>query len=226
MKKFNCPSCGAEAAFHSSLSVYAVCAYCRSMLVRRDVDVESIGTMAALPDDMSPLQIGTEGYYAGVRFTLIGRMKIGWEDGTWNEWFMMSDDGRKGWLAEAQGFYAACFEIEDGLHPNAERAFENPEGLSLEEDPMPAPRLGSYITLNDAKLKVVDVKQAVCIGSEGELPFAAPQGRKTQSIDLLGPDGEFACIEMEGDKRRVYLGHYLEWDEMNCRNSRVLEGWQ
>ncbi len=229
MKKFNCPSCGAEVVFHSSLSVYAVCAYCRSMLVRRDVDVESIGTMAALPDDMSPLQIGTEGYYRGTRFTLLGRMKIGWQDGSWNEWFMISDDGRKGWLAEAQGFYAACYETEDkdiDSHFSAKRLSAKVGELTFEVDDMPAgPKLGSYIMLSKTKLKVVDVKQAVCIGSEGELPFSAPQGRKTRSIDLLGPDGEFACIEMEGDKRRVYFGHYIDWHELDWKNLRPLEGW-
>src|SRR5256885_2095546 len=57
---FNCPSCGAQVDFQSNLSVYAVCKFCRSMIVRHDVNVESIGTMASLPDDMSPIQIGMD----------------------------------------------------------------------------------------------------------------------------------------------------------------------
>ena len=207
---FNCPSCGAEVVFKSNLSVYAVCKYCSSMIVRHDVDVESIGKMAALPDDMSPIQIGTEGNYRGTRFSIIGRMKIGWEDGSWNEWFMVSDDGRKGWLAEAQGFYAVSFENDDAL-----------KSIKTES----TPKLGSYIKLNNQKLKVVDIKKATCIGSEGELPFSAPQGRKTTSIDLLGPSGEFASIEIEGDKQRIYTGHYVEWNDLRCRNLRPLEGW-
>ena len=83
------------------------------MVVRRDLDVESIGTMAALPQDMSPFQIGTQGKFDGVGFGIIGRMKLSWENGYWNEWFIVSEDGRKGWLAEAQGFYAVSFEIEE-----------------------------------------------------------------------------------------------------------------
>ena len=73
MKKFNCPSCGAEVVFNSNHSVYAVCKYCHSMIVRHDLDVEAIGTMASLPEDMSPFQIGTEGYYQGTHFSLVGR---------------------------------------------------------------------------------------------------------------------------------------------------------
>ena len=53
MRKFACPSCGADVTFQSAQSVYTVCAYCQSMVVRTDVDVKSIGVMAALPDDMA-----------------------------------------------------------------------------------------------------------------------------------------------------------------------------
>ncbi len=207
---FNCPSCGAEVVFKSNLSVYLVCKYCRSIIVRHDIDVESIGEMAVLPDDMSPIQIGTEGNYYRLRFSIIGRMKIGWEDGLWNEWFIIADDGRKGWLAEAQGFYAVSFEVEEALHPNTTRSM---------------PRLGSSLTLGKQKFKVVDIKKAVCIGSEGELPFNAPQGRKTTSIDLLGVEDEFASIEIEDDQWRVYTGHYVEWEDLRCQNLRPLEGW-
>ncbi len=227
----NCPSCGAEFVFQSSSSVYTVCKYCSSMIVRHDVDVESIGKMAALPNDMSPIQIGTEGVYRGIRFGIIGRMKIGWEDGSWNEWFILADDGRKGWLAEAQGFYAVSFEIEDTLLPNAAGGFLNKIKSIIGYDkpslptPRSVPKLGSYLTLNNQKLKVVDIKNAVCIGSEGELPFNAPQGRKTMAIDLLGTAGEFAAIEIENDQWRIYAGHYVEWDELRCHNLRPLEGW-
>lgn len=207
----HCPSCGAEAVFQSDLSVYAVCKYCRSMIVRHDVNVESIGTMANLPEDMSPIQIGMEGSFGPNRFMIIGRMKLGWHEGCWNEWFMSSNDGRRGWLSEAQGFYAISFEDENAL-----------KSIKTEIIPM----LGSYLDINKKNLKVVDIKKATCIGSEGELPFPAPQGRKTTAIDLLGPDGEFGSIEVEEGQWRMYTGRYVEWNELRCLNFRVLENWQ
>jgi DNA-directed RNA polymerase subunit RPC12/RpoP len=225
MKKYNCPSCGAEVLFQSSLSVYAVCRYCSSMIVRHDVDVESIGTMAALPDDMSPLQIGTGGIYKGRLFGIIGRMKIGWEDGFWNEWFLVMDDGQKGWLAEAQGVYAISFEIDEPLDPKTEDDLNRRVDSFQDGSQKKRPALGSYLTLNNQKFKVADIKQATCLGSEGELPFTAPQGRKTLSIDLLGSNGEFGSIELLDGKQRIYLGDYVEWDEMHCQNLRALEGW-
>jgi hypothetical protein len=229
MKKVNCPSCAAEVVFQSSLSVYAVCKYCNSMIVRRDVDVESIGTMAALPDDMSPLQIGTGGFYNGLRFTIIGRMKIGWDDGVWNEWFLYTDDGRRGWLAEAQGSYSVSFELDD---PNLTEDQAGMLNDKLEShlqkkiyDSKGSPIIGAYFEIKSKLLKIVDIKRATCIGSEGELPFTAPKGRKTLSVDLTGSNGEFACIEILDGKQRIYIGHYVEWDELRCDNLRPLEGW-
>jgi hypothetical protein len=211
MKSCNCPSCGASIAFQSSLSVYAVCKYCSSMVVRRDLDVESIGTMAALPQDMSPFQIGTQGKFDGVGFGIIGRMKLSWEDGYWNEWCILSEDGRRGWLAEAQGFYAVSFEIA-----------ENEELKEKNLDSLP---VGSFLKFHDSLLKIVDIKEATCVGCEGELPFVAPKGRKTKSLDLVGKSGEFASIEIENNQRRVYLGRYVEWENLHCQNFRILEGW-
>lgn len=236
MKKFNCPSCGAEVLFQSNVSVYAVCAFCSSMVVRRDLNVESIGVMAALPDDMSPIQIGTEGSYQGVGFTVIGRLKIGWADGIWNEWHLLTANGGKGWLAEAQGCYAVCFEHEDGLPPEAKKTLDKflQAGRPKDEtynrnetwvDNLRDEMLGSYLFLNQLKYKIVDVKSAVCIGNEGELPFVAPKGRKTLTIDLLGHQGEFGSVEIAHDKTRLYLGRYLEWKELQMQNTRPLEGW-
>ena len=217
MKKYNCPSCGAQAEFSSNLSVYAVCKYCSSMIVRHDLDVEAIGTMAALPEDMSPLQLGTEGNYQGRHFSLIGRMKMGWEDGSWNEWFMATDDGRKGWLAEAQGFYAICFETDPPPLDFAVRA--------IKQQKQNTRFIGSSLVLDNARLNVVDTKKASCIGSEGELPLAAPRGRLVVSVDLLGSRGEFASVEIETGKQRAYIGRYVGWNEMRCTNTRTFDGW-
>ena len=217
MKKFNCPSCGAQVEFTSNYSVYAVCKYCSSMIVRHDLDVESIGTMAALPDDMSPFQIGTEGLYQGMHFSLVGRIKMGWGDGSWNEWFMVTDNGSKGWLAEAQGFYAICFETDP---PPLDFAVKAVQSLKQENR-----FVGSSHDLNKCKLTVVDTKQASCIGSEGELPLAAAAGRSIVSVDLLGAKGEFASVEIDAGKMRAYFGNYVSWKEMHCANIRTFDGW-
>jgi hypothetical protein len=59
----NCPLCGAKVAFRSTGSVVAICAYCKSTLVRHDLDLENVGRMADLKADGSPLQLGSAGAY-------------------------------------------------------------------------------------------------------------------------------------------------------------------
>lgn len=209
--KLGCPACGAEVEFRSRISVFAVCPYCNSMLVRHDLDLEKLGEMAELPEDISPLQIGTEGQFEGGRFTLVGRLKVAWADGLWNEWFALFDDGREGWLAEAQGFFMMSFHLEDSSGvPSAHRV-----------------GVGQKVRLaNGVSLQVDDIKEAECVGSEGELPFRAPRGRKSTSVDLNGPDHAYACIEYsEQDGTRLYAGKYVDLFDLKPRNLRVLDGW-
>lgn len=228
MKKYACPSCGAEIPFRTSIAAYAVCAYCRTMVVREDESLAAIGEMAQLPDDMSPFQIGSEGVFRGVRFGIAGRMKMGWEHGSWNEWFIVADDARRGWLAEAQGFYAPNFEtiLEDKteqvrVKELVTRVQDNYVGLNLGA----RYPLGQRVTLHGKLYNVVDVKDAECIGSEGELPFRAPKGQKRKSIDLLRGEGEFACIEFSDGKISVFEGAYVDWRQLGCKYYRQFEGW-
>ena len=109
MAEYACPSCGAPMTFRSSFSVYAVCSFCGSTVLRTDRDVSLIGTMADLPDEMTPFQVGTGLSWHTDTYTLAGRVRMGWADGAWNEWFIDSAN-RKGWLSEAQGFLALAFE--------------------------------------------------------------------------------------------------------------------
>lgn len=53
----------------------AVCPFCRSTLVRTDLQWEAIGKMAALAEDLSPLYVGLRGTYGKTSFTIIGRLQ-------------------------------------------------------------------------------------------------------------------------------------------------------
>lgn len=224
MRKFACPSCGADVTFQSARSVYAVCAYCQSMVVRTDVDVKSIGVMATLPDDMSPLQLGSGGYFEEQPFTLIGRLKIGWRDGLWNEWHLLMADGRRGWIGEAQGSFSISFELEGALPRDVEATLAHCRALLTSGKAADA-RPGFVVELGGATLRAVDIKLATCLGSEGELPFAAPKGRRTVTIDCIGTKGEFATLDHDGREAHAYVGRYVEWDALRFTNPRPLEGW-
>jgi predicted RNA-binding Zn-ribbon protein involved in translation (DUF1610 family) len=211
MPPITCPSCGAELTFRASFSVYAVCAYCGCTVVRRDRDVERIGMMADLPDEMTPLQVGTDLTWQRKRYTLAGRVRMAWSDGAWNEWFMLAGDS-VAWLAEAQGFLT----VATPLPITEARGFDQ---TSL-------PGLDATIAIQGKTYRVTDIKDATCVGSEGELPFAAPRGRKATYYDMLSADGGFASIEAGSEDRDLYLGAYVAFDDLAFANLRTIDTWK
>jgi hypothetical protein len=211
MIKLACPSCGAEVKFQSKASVFAVCSFCKSTLVRQDMNLDVLGKMSDLQDDLTPLQLGTQGQYDGRQFELIGRLKIAYSDGYWNEWYTLFGGEETGWLAEAQGFYAVCFQLETpGLYlPPAKRI---KPGLTIDLEPA-----GTFL--------VEDARDVFCIYSEGELPINAAQGRESFSVDLAGPKDQMATVEYAENSDRIYIGSYQDFDTFNFRNLRTIDGW-
>ena len=109
MKTANCSSCGALVTFRSPASLLAVCEYCRSTLVRHGAEVENLGRMAELLEDASLIRLGTEGKFHGMHFAVIGRIQLQYAQGLWNEWHLLFDNQRSGWLGEANGDYTITF---------------------------------------------------------------------------------------------------------------------
>ena len=62
-----CPNCGAPVLFRSAALPSRVCDYCQTIVVRRGSAVEAVGKAAALPFDVSPVQVGTTGRFEGAK---------------------------------------------------------------------------------------------------------------------------------------------------------------
>jgi len=205
----NCPSCGAKVVFQSTASVVAVCEYCRSTLVRNDVKLEDVGKMADLKADGSPLQLGASGAYAGVHFAVVGRIQYRYDQGLWNEWYLVFDDMRGGWLGEARGDYAVSFLAQVG---EAIPAFG-------------ALKVGETVVLDRRGFELVDVENARCIAGEGELPFKVGAGYEAPVADLVGAGRTFATIDYSETPPLVFIGHYVDFDDLTLGGLRELDGW-
>ena len=207
MKAANCPSCGARVHFFSGASVFAVCEYCASTLTRKGEVLESIGKMAALQDDPTLIQIGTEGVYKGVHFGVIGRIQLnygaGGGDGLWNEWHVMFDDMRSGWLGEASGEFTLTFE----------------KSLPLQPPPHAGIHAEDRIDLGGAEFEVTNIESATCIAGQGELPFAVGPGYSAPVVDLRR-DEQFATIDYSDDPPRVYVGERVDGGALKLYNLR------
>lgn len=159
---------------------------------------------------MSPLQLYSEGAYTGKSFKVLGRIKLTWDEGYWNEWYLGLSDGSIAWLAEAQGEWIYSVQVDDIKIPTYR---EN--------------NVGSSYTYHGAQFTYADFKQAKSFGFEGELPFKTVLGESRESIDLLGnKTPKFLSFETDESGARAYLGTYVSLKELKMKNLRKFHGWE
>jgi hypothetical protein len=195
--------------FAWSSAVQTACPYCRSILVRRDVDLEKVGIAADLPPDASPIQLLTEGIFDNRRFTVIGRIRYEWEQGGWNEWHILFSDQSSGWLSDAQADYAVSF-------------------LATPPAPLPLPaqiRPGSQIRILGTPFYVTHLTRVRYIGFEGELPFRTSDRSEFLTADLRTHDARFATIDYSESPPLLFAGRFVNFDELRLTNLREFEGW-
>src|SRR5437016_6387034 len=205
----NCPNCGAPIVFRWSSAVQTTCEFCHSILVRTDVDLEKVGEVADLPADASPIQIGTEGIFQNKGFVVIGRILYEYQQGGWNEWHIVYNDGTSGWLSDAQLEY-------DLSSPST------PPG------PLPDPqnlKRGQQFQWNGKIYEVTSLTNAHYKGVQGELPFEYWDKTDLLFGDLRTNDGEFATIDYSESPPLLFLGRPAEFDDLHFKNLRLFEGW-
>lgn len=200
MKITQCPSCGAPVNIRSADSLYVICEFCRSTLLRDEEHLTNIGKMAELMDDPSLIRIGTQGRFKGQHFGVIGRIQMHYTSGLWNEWYILFDDGKGGWLSEASGEIAISFLADfkgsipafDSLTPEAE------------------------IKLGNAAFMVTSLQTAHCIAGEGELPFKVEGGYEVNSADLREISGKqrFATIDYSETPPLLFIGTSVAFKDL------------
>lgn len=212
MKTANCPSCGATITFQSAVSILTVCAYCKSTLIRHDLELENIGKMAELLPDPSPIQIGTEGVYRKIRFTVAGRIQLRHGQGIWNEWYLLFDNQRDGWLGETLGNYTITFLIQP---PESPPAFSEL-------------RAGQNVTLKGRTYQITNIESARCIAGEGELPIRVGPGYDAPVVDLQASGNVFATLDYSETPPLVFVGEQVRFDDLKLTRLRAAfpVGWE
>lgn len=207
-----CPNCGAKIIFKWSSSVQTVCEYCNSVLVRSDVDLKKVGQFAARPPDISPIQLNTEGNYRNEGFVVIGRILYQYDQGGWNEWHLMMNDGTSGWLSDAQEEYAVSFPATGST---------TGQKLPVESQL----KIGQSYSWNGATYTVSVITQAHFRGVEGELPFQYWDKDDVTFADLRSSSRKFATLDYSDTEPALYLGELVEFDDLKLKNLRQFEGW-
>lgn len=203
-----CPNCGAPLDFIWPSSVQTVCTFCKSIIIRTDVDLQKVGTVADLPADSSPIQIAAEGIYKNKAFTVAGRIIYEYEQGTWNEWHVVQSDGTSAWLSDAQSQY--CYTLATA-HKDVPAVTDVRVGGRYDWDGIP--------------FTVTTITEADYRGVEGELPFQYWDKTKATFADCMSPRGDFATIDYSDEQPVLYRGEMVDFDFLHLKNLRSFEGW-
>lgn len=167
-----------------------------------------MGKVADLPEDSSPIQIGTEGQVQNRSFLVLGRIIYEYEQGAWNEWHIVFNDGNSGWLSDAQLEY----------------------DLSIWTQP-PSPLPPVQQIARDMVFRwnhdfvVTSITRAHYKGVEGELPFEYWDKQDMIFADLRTATGDFATIDYSENPPLLFMGRPIEFDDLHFKNLRVFEGW-
>lgn len=199
----------------SAAMPYAVCAYCQSVVMREGEGLKEIGKSAVLPFDVSPIQLGTAGEADGAMFQVAGRVRWGWSDGSWNEWLLACSDGRHRWLGEAMGQFQLLAEKPEAMDDALLRQFAAGNPI--------AP--GDQAVVGDAAFVAADIKEAHCLGGEGDLPFPTPADWTMTSVDFKSKTGGSLSVQRDAQGTSAYEGRYVELADLKPKNLRQIEGW-
>ena len=196
----NCPSCGGPIEFAIGSSAVVICGYCHSVVARTDRDPELHGVVAALVETGSPLRVGIRGSYRGIGFRVTGRSQMRHQaGGVWDEWYASFDDGRWGWLAEAQGRFYITFRVTADVPPQTDLTVGQP--LAVLEN-----------------MVVAEIGTATFLSAEGELPWVPEPGATYAYADLSGINGRFATIDYGEDPPLVFAGAEVELRDLGLED--------
>ncbi len=203
IKSANCPSCGGPVEFRSGESPILICPFCRSTLLRSAEKIENLGKMADLLEDFSSIQLGTEGHYRKQHFTVIGRIQMKYASGVWNEWHILFDDAKTGWLSDANGDYTVSF------------AEASPINLPAFADLRP----DQAINLSGQGFTVTNLEQATCVAGDGELPFQVGAGFPAPVVDLRF-GSLFATLDYSDTPPLLFIGESVEREKLKLAHLR------
>lgn len=209
-----CPSCGAEIGIHSATAVTAVCGYCHSVLLINQNKLVQSGRHSAVLNDLSPLQIGTSGVWQGKPFTLIGRMQVNYDAGSWNEWHALMHGGSSAWLSEANDRF-----VFTRLQPAPSDLRALPEFSSL--------KIGNtFFEYKERRYAVADIRniQRGQYAAEGELPIPLPQSETARVADCRNGASFITLDYSDGEAQpQVFAGKGIALKSLHLQNTRTPE---
>lgn len=206
MTQGNCPSCGAVVEFTAGSAQVVVCGHCQTVVARKGINLEAHGKIGAILATDSPLRLGLEGRYERVGYRLVGHIQKDHGAGPWDEWYVEFDDGRTGWLSEAEGAFHLLFA--EGDQP----------GLKL-DTLVPGQRL----RLRGKPLVIEEIGHGRVVAAAGQLPGDVDPSADSYYVDATGPKGLFVTLDFgtRDEAPEVFIGHTLKLEQLGIPLSEM-----
>jgi hypothetical protein len=176
----------------------AVCEFCRAAVLKDADSVKNVGKISSVLEDFSPIQMGAAGVFGGRNFTVVGRIQLRYEQGIWNEWYLLFDDSTSAWLGDSSGLFAITTPREtSGALP----------GFG---DITP----GAQYRIGDQTFTASERREAECIAGQGELPFRVGDGWRIRVADFRHGAAFVTLDYTDGEVPIVYNGKAVTLAEL------------
>jgi len=198
----SCPSCGMSIDQMNALTRSITCQSCGNWVYLGSNGWETAGLFEHSIDAPSMLQLGKSGRLNDRRFVVTGRVRLSYEEGFWDEWWLEFDDGINHWLEEDDGVYRLHKEMLDVPESNSAAYLEA--------------KVGGFVEIGSDAWFVTERTDAQVAGVQGSLPVAIVPGEQVVCVDVMGKGRkmsiEAAEKEVQISQSTVVRASGFEWD--------------
>jgi len=202
MATLNCPNCGGAIEGVSPLIRSIDCSYCGAWLRLGNQLWEAEAGQKSPLDAPSYLRVGLYGTAAdGTGYTVQGRVRFEYGQGSWDEWWLESSHGEGFWVEEDDGVY-----------------YRHAPGKDISLTAHNTIGVGQMLALpNGSQLFITEKFTATIVGREGMLPVEPEASQLITYMDGVA-DGEEFSLEIDGkeaylSQSEVFPLRDIRWDK-------------
>lgn len=187
--QINCPQCGDALALKFRHSKLTVCASCNSTIFLEDDAVRLAGEQSVIAEFPSLIQLQQTFTYQSHDYLPVGHVRYEYENGFWDEWWVVDNQGEGTWVSVDEGDFAF------------EKPAKVPANVTFDKLPLDKEINGWIVT---------ERGHAKCIGFAGELPEIIHTGDTFNYVHLSKTNGGLLTLEFSEKGIVAYKGKWVD----------------
>ncbi len=184
----NCPACGGPIENINPHSRSVSCSHCANLLYFNNSQWVSGGKFPTEIEAPPLLRVDRQGSFDGNAFRVAGRIRLAYDEGHWDEWWLEFENGEDRWLEEDDGSYY----------------FHQSVPLDTTTDAVNNLGVGKMFPAGDKSWFVTESGEASISGVQGQVPVTLQPGFLLRYYDAV-TDGKTISIEVWGNEVEASL---------------------